>query len=166
MLVTKEIHAHIGHRVPNHKSKCRNLHGHTYRIEVGVDDKIVTTKGTSDEGMVIDFGDIKKIMVEEIYNIYDHGFVLYDMDKLKPMFDGMAEAMGIDRIIYVPFIPTAENFAKRWYEMLKQRFEEIGITLFHVKVWETPTSTAEYNAFDDKKDSEGKIPDNQERLQK
>ena len=44
MLITKEIEIDAAHRVPNHKSKCRTFHGHRYRIEVGVDDKVIDTK--------------------------------------------------------------------------------------------------------------------------
>ena len=57
MLITKCLEIDMGHRVPNHKSKCATPHGHRYKIEVGVDDKVIDTKGVSDEGMVIDFGD-------------------------------------------------------------------------------------------------------------
>ena len=63
MLITKQIEIDMAHRVPNHKSKCHNLHGHRYKIEVGVDDKLITRKGSSSEGMVIDFGDLKDIKI-------------------------------------------------------------------------------------------------------
>jgi len=141
MLVTKEIEIDMGHRVPNHKSKCRNFHGHRYKIEVGVNDKIITTPGQSDEGMVIDFGDLKEIMMQEIDKKYDHGFVMWAGDTYYNIFKNLYIEDSM-KIIFVPFIPTAENLAKHWYMILATKLFDRGIKIHHVKVWETPTSTA------------------------
>lgn len=140
MLITKEIEIDMGHRVTNHKSKCASLHGHRYKIEVGVDDKVITTSGSSDEGMVIDFGDLKEIMVSKIDKQFDHGFVLWEGDTLVQAIHGDLHTKST----IVSFIPTAENLAKHWYELIKTPLVERGIKIKHVKVWETPTSTATY----------------------
>lgn len=141
MLITKEIEIDMGHRVPNHKSKCRNLHGHRYKVEVGVDDKVISTKGSSDEGMVIDFGDLKEIMMEEIDAKHDHGFMMYEYDEFYGLFKQLYN-MNDQKIIFTPFVPTAENIAKYWFQLIEPRLAERGIALRHVKIWETPTSTA------------------------
>jgi len=151
MLITKEIHLHMGHRIPNHKSKCRNLHGHTYRIEVGVNDKIVSQEGSSDEGMVIDFADLKVIMLETIYDVFDHGFVLFDKDELFETFNTLKK-VNEQKVIFVSFIPTVENLSRHWFELLDPELREVGINLQHVKAWESPTSTAIYT----KEDNDGK----------
>ncbi len=143
MLITKFIECDIGHRVPNHKSKCHNLHGHRYKIEVGVDDKVITTRDQSDEGMVIDFSDLKEIMMQEIDAKYDHGFVVWLSDTFGTQFQAFYDA-GM-KVIFVPFIPTAENLARHWYELVKPRLQERNIKIKHVKVWETPSSTAIYS---------------------
>jgi len=143
MLITKQIEIDMGHRVPNHKSKCRNLHGHRYKIEVGVDDKVIDEKGVSNEGMVIDFSDLKDIMIEEIEYNFDHGFVMYNKDEFVDKFAEFA-LLSNQKIIFVPFIPTAENLAKHWYELIKPKLQERNIKIKHVRVWETPTSTATY----------------------
>jgi len=143
MLITKEIEIDLGHRVPNHKTKCRNLHGHRYKIEVGVDDKVIVTPGTSDEGMVIDFSDLKQIMMEELDAKFDHGFVMYEEDSFVNLFLNLKVEEN-QKIIFVPFVPTAENLAKYWYQLIEPRLKEKGIKISHVKVWETPTSTATY----------------------
>ncbi len=143
MLITKYIEIDMGHRVPNHKSKCRNLHGHRYKIEAGVDDVIITTSGASDEGMVIDFADIKQILMEEIDSKYDHGFCIYNKDKFLEYFERFKDKYE-QKIIIVDFIPTAENLAKHWFELIEGRLKERKIKLRHIKVWETPTSTALY----------------------
>jgi len=143
MLITRHIEIDMGHRVPNHKSKCKNLHGHRYRIEVGVDDKVITTKGVSDEGMVIDFGDLKQILMEYIDKNFDHGFMMYKEDELAPIFEQIKSDYA-QKIIFVDFVPTAENIAKYFYGILKPVLAERKIKINHVKVWETPTSTALY----------------------
>lgn len=144
MLITKEIEIDMGHRVPNHKSKCKNMHGHRYRIEVGVDDKVITLPGSSDEGMVIDFGDLKLIMIEEIDAIYDHSFTVYEQDEFIEFFKDLLYNRG-QKINIVNFVPTAENLAKHWYELLKKNLEDVSIKIHHVKVYETPTSSATYH---------------------
>lgn len=145
MLITKEIEIDMAHRVLNHKSKCKNLHGHRYKIEVGVDDKVIDTQGVSDEGMVIDFSDLKQIMMTEIDGVYDHNAVFY---KLDPILNYLEVYQNVDnqpkKIIQSDFIPTAENLAKHWYEIIKPKLQEKGIKIAHVKIWETPTSTAIY----------------------
>jgi 6-pyruvoyltetrahydropterin/6-carboxytetrahydropterin synthase len=143
MIITKEIEIDMGHRVPNHKSKCRNLHGHRYKIEVGVDDKVIATPGSSDEGMVIDFSDLKQIMMDEIDAKFDHGFVMYENDEFFNVFNELYGNFD-QKIIFVEFIPTAENLAKLWYDLMKPRLAERKIKIHHVKIWETPSSTATY----------------------
>lgn len=140
MLVTKYIEIDLGHRVTNHKSKCSSLHGHRYKIEAGVDDKVIDTKGISDEGMVIDFGDLKSMLMEVIDRRYDHGFVLWSGD---PMVDSISQDKAT-KFVIVDFIPTAENLAKHWFELMQPRLKERGIKLKYIRVWETPTSTATY----------------------
>lgn len=143
MLITKQIEIDMGHRVPNHKSKCRNLHGHRYVIEAGVDDKVIEKEGDSSEGMVIDFGDLKEIMMREIDGKFDHGFVMSKSDELGETFDSIKHEMDM-KILFVPFVPTAENLAKHWFEILVEQLAVKGISLKYVKVWETPSSTAIY----------------------
>ena len=143
MLITKTIEWDMGHRVPNHKGKCQNIHGHRYFVEVGVDDKVINAQGESNEGMVIDFGDLKQIMVQEIDARLDHGFMMYDGDVFMSTFAYLMKEHG-QKIIFVEFVPTAENIAKYLYEIIKNKLKEVGIKIKHVKVWETPTSTATY----------------------
>lgn len=143
MLITKQIEFDMGHRIQNHKSKCCNIHGHRYKVEVGVDDKVIKTKGKANEGMVIDFGDLKNIMMETIDWNLDHNSMYCDEDPIKGFLQACEEYQLKD-IIFVPFIPTAENIAKYIFEMIQPRLKEKGIKLSYVKLWETPTSTATY----------------------
>lgn len=148
MLITRKIEIDMGHRVPNHKSKCYHLHGHRYVIEVGVDDKVISTKGASNEGMVIDYGDLKQIMMDVIDSEYDHRFVMHMDDKFAKAF-GMLDGVGV---ILVDFVPTAENLSKHWYNEMKYPLKGIGIKIHHVKIKETPNSTATYTCEDEEYD--------------
>ena len=147
MIISKYIEIDMGHRVPNHKSKCRNLHGHRYKIEVGVNDKVVDKKGSSDEGMVIDFSDLKAVMMQELDEKFDHGFVISSDDDLLSDFQHYRDGLGM-KIIEVDFIPTAENLAKYWFELMEPKLAERGVKLFYVTIWETPSSTAQYRLLD------------------
>lgn len=144
MLITKTIELDMAHRVPNHKSKCKNLHGHRYKIEVGVDDKLITEQGASDEGMVIDFSDLKTIMMNFIDATFDHNSMFFENDATRPILENLQDYQG-KVIQFVPFIPTAENIAKHFYELIKAPLITRGIKIHHVTIWETPTSTATYS---------------------
>lgn len=142
MKITKEVQWDMGHRVMNHHSKCRNLHGHRYRLEVCMKGDIVTIKDISDEGMVIDFGDIKTIVTQHIHDVLDHGFMVWEKDKVMVKF---FKQYPDQKHIIVPFTPTSENIAAWIFIQLDKKFEDkygTGLKLHHVKLWETPTSVA------------------------
>lgn len=131
----------MGHRVPNHKSKCRSLHGHTYHAIAVVEGCVVEEDGSSDEGMVMDFGDIKDILHEQVYLPLDHGCMLWSQDTLVPAIQADIHT----KHTLVPFIPTAENIA----EWIFHRINELVYIpnqrrLISVEVRETATSTAIY----------------------
>lgn len=148
-LVEKEIGFDMGHRVPQHKSKCRNPHGHRYKVVAVIEGPLVDSAGASDEGMVMDFSDIKKVMTEKIHDVYDHGFMIWDKDKELEWFffphEGGEESVRCGWNLHkVPFVPTAENLAKHFYEILVNNLHSPGARVHSVKVWETPTSVATY----------------------
>ncbi|MFZ5899220.1 MAG: 6-carboxytetrahydropterin synthase QueD [Bacillota bacterium] len=113
------------HRLPDHPCKCRNLHGHTWSVEVTVKGRQV-----DQSGMVIDFG-VLKAHVNEVVEQLDHCL----LNELS-WFDGSAP----DRL------PTAENIARRIFREVNQRLAgiapEVAVSL--VKVWESPTSAVAY----------------------
>jgi 6-pyruvoyltetrahydropterin/6-carboxytetrahydropterin synthase len=142
MIVSKQIEWEMGHRVVNHKSKCRNVHGHHYRLEICLEGCLVTKSGTSDEGMVIDFGDIKSVAIEVIYDILDHAFMVWEKDKVLSNFFKVNKDQ---KHIIVPFTTTSENIAKWVFEKLDKRYKDTygtGLKLLEVRLWETPTSLA------------------------
>lgn len=150
--ISKEIEFDAGHRVPSHGSKCRNPHGHRYRLRVTCRGVIIDEPGAPDDGMLVDFGDLKVLMTTLVHDVLDHGFITAPGDPLAHHLAVAArEIEGDDgpawRLIEFPYIPTAENIARWCWDQLAgpiaERFRD-GLVLSEVAVWETPTSVAYY----------------------
>src|SRR4030067_683152 len=77
MLITRRLEFDAGHRIPNHASQCKHLHGHRYAIEITLSGDIITTEGQSEQGMVMDFSDVKCIAKEKLVDAWDHAFLVY-----------------------------------------------------------------------------------------
>ena len=129
MELTKTFSFDMAHRLSFHKGKCRNLHGHTYRMEV-------TLSGDEDEnGMVIDFNDMKAIIMDNVVDVLDHATVIYEKDEL--LMNAFPKVL---KHVIFPTEVTAENLCK-W---CAARLEEAGLMIKQVAIWETPSSKAVY----------------------
>lgn len=145
--IRRYVETDTGHRVPNHKSKCRHMHGHRYRFEAEIEGDIVEKSGVSEEGMLMDFSDVSAILTEHVHDVVDHAFVVYQGDEqalaaCKLMGDG-------HRTVIVPFIPTAENLAKWAFEQVEPHIQSsygnrLRLVAMHVR--ETPKSIATWRA--------------------
>ena len=145
MKIGKVIQWDMGHRVLNHRSVCKGLHGHRYKAEICVEGKLIEEKGASEEGMVIDFADIKKVAQKFIQEELDHAFMVWDRDH--ELLEFFKSSQGHKPVI-VPFTPTAENVAAYIFNELKDKFADVfqtGLKLQSVKLWETPSSYALYD---------------------
>lgn len=142
-VIKKTIKWHMAHRVPHHKSKCKSNHGHTYFLTAEVEGYLNADYGSSEEGMVMDFGDIKDILMEEIYNKLDHGSMFWEKDPLVPALQADANT----KLIIVDFIPTAENIAAWCFEKVEKLINMPGARrLLSIEIHETPTSVAIYHS--------------------
>jgi 6-pyruvoyltetrahydropterin/6-carboxytetrahydropterin synthase len=146
--ISKEVQFDAGHRVPNHASKCKNPHGHRYRVIVHCVGPIIDDPEHEDDGMLVDFGKLKTMMTELIHDRFDHGFIVGPTDEISNiMFEAAAdEGVEFKRIMF-PYVPTAENIAKFCYEVMYYNARaEFGdyLRVLQVEVWETPTSQAVY----------------------
>jgi len=141
MLVTKQIEWDMGHRVTNHRSKCKNLHGHRYKAEITLEGNIVNVPGVSEEGMVIDFGGIKSVAVKYVHDVLDHSFMVWKKDKLILNFFKKNPTL---KHIVVEFVPTSENISAWIFSALDKQFKDVygtGLKLHSIKLWETPTGS-------------------------
>jgi 6-pyruvoyltetrahydropterin/6-carboxytetrahydropterin synthase len=133
--ITRWHEIDAGHRVYGHESKCANLHGHRYRIE------LACTAPTLDRiGRIIDFGVIKARLCEWLDIHWDHRMILWERDPIAPMIKVMDPS-----VITVPFNPTAENIAEFLVEVVGPLcLEGTDVTLSAVKVHETDKCSAFY----------------------
>ena len=134
--IRRWVETDTGHRVPNHKSKCKNMHGHRYRWEVELEGEVVSQAGSSDEGMLMDFSDISLILEKYIHDVVD------DTEAM----DALSSIKG-QKTLQVPFVPTAENLAKWAFEQVNPHIKsaygnKIRLLAFHVR--ETPKSWASW----------------------
>ncbi len=125
----------MGHRLPFHKGKCYNLHGHTYKLQV-------TIEGEPDKnGFVMDFGDLKKIVKETVLEKLDHALTLSKGDPLVAALQKISETQERPlQLQIMDFESTAENLSKWIYNQLR----EADLAVVEVILWETPTSSASY----------------------
>lgn len=132
--VTKTVKFDAAHILTNHQGLCKNLHGHTYRVDVSV----AQSEG-DDRDMVIDFKDLKGIASEVICDRFDHAFIYNTESVGEREIAAVVEKNGM-RTVAIPFRSTAENLAKLFYNDMKPRIPGLSA----VKVWETADSCAEY----------------------
>lgn len=124
------------HFLAGYQGKCSNLHGHHWRIEVTVGAETLQEEGAQ-RGMVLDFGDLKKA-VRGLADSYDHGLI-YEEGSLQSTTVEALLAEGF-HLIAVPFRPTAEQFAKCFFEKLQAE----GLPVRRLAVYETPENCAVY----------------------
>jgi 6-pyruvoyltetrahydropterin/6-carboxytetrahydropterin synthase len=142
MDITTRLEFDAGHRIPNHKSNCKNLHGHRYAIEVTVTGPIHEDSKSSDFGMVIDFSDVKHIIKDLIVERWDHAFIVYQNDKEIVNF---LNTLPNHKTIIFPVVPTAENMASEAYQILSLEFNkrfDHQLKIKQIRIYETPNSWA------------------------
>ena len=143
--ITKEFTFETGHALYGYDGKCRNVHGHSYKLAVTVIGTPIDELGHVKHGMVIDFGDLKEIIKEEIVEPFDHATVF---NKNTPHVELAKELSdrGHD-VILVDYQPTSEMMIIDFADKIKKRLPE-NISLHHLRLRETETSYAEWHAAD------------------
>ncbi|ASV30317.1 6-pyruvoyl trahydropterin synthase family protein [Maribacter cobaltidurans] len=143
--ITKQFNFETGHALYGYDGKCRNVHGHSYKLSVTVIGKPITDTSHVKLGMVIDFGDLKKIVKEEIVDKFDHATVF---NKNTPHVDLAKELTERGHnVILAEYQPTSENMVIDFAKKIKSRLPD-NIALFSLKLQETDTSFAEWYASD------------------
>ena len=133
---TRKIEFDAAHRVMNHQSSCRMLHGHRYVVEA-----TFVARDLDELGMIIDFGMIKEILGDWINKHWDHNTILNIADK--NLGDEIAKITKQD-IYYLNGNPTAENMAKYLQtKICPQLFSHKNIICHKIKIFETPNCYAE-----------------------
>ena len=143
--VTKQFKFETGHALYGYDGLCKNVHGHSYKLDVTVIGMLITDSRDVKNGMVIDFGDLKAIVNKEIVNPFDHATVLNVSTPHKEIADEM-ENRG-HKIIRVNYQPTSEMMVLDFAEKLKSKLPH-HLELYSIKLRETATAFAEWYAKD------------------
>lgn len=128
--VTKQIDFSYGHRLLEHKGKCRYLHGHNGLLEVDVEADSLDALG-----MVVDFGELRDVVKAWVDANLDHRMLLCRRDPVAPMLTEMGEPLFL-----MDENPTAENISKVIFKAVRKQ----GLRISEVRLWETPSSYAVY----------------------
>ena len=143
--ITKQFNFETGHALYGYDGKCRNVHGHSYKLSVTVIGTPIKDNAHVKLGMVIDFGDLKKIVKEEIVDKFDHATVF---NKNTPHVELAKELTDRGHnVILANYQPTSENMVLDFAAKIAARLPE-NISLFSLKLQETDTSFAEWYASD------------------
>ncbi len=143
--ITKEFTFETGHALYGYDGKCRNIHGHSYKLAVTVIGTPISDKESPKLGMVIDFGDLKKIVREEIIEPFDHATVFNTNTphlKLAMQLQGNGH-----KVILANYQPTSENMVTDFANRIKARLPKT-IELFSLRLRETASAYAEWYASD------------------
>ncbi|NVK53626.1 MAG: 6-carboxytetrahydropterin synthase [Flavobacteriaceae bacterium] len=143
--ITKQFNFETGHALYGYDGKCKNVHGHSYKLSVTVIGQPIVDNTQVKYGMVIDFSDLKKIVKEEIVDVFDHATVF---NKNTPHIE-LAEELKTrgHHVILVDYQPTSEMMVIDFAKKIKGRLPE-NICLFSLRLQETETSYAEWFASD------------------
>ncbi|MFM9988628.1 6-pyruvoyl trahydropterin synthase family protein [Flavobacterium sp.] len=143
--ITKQFSFETGHALYGYDGKCKNVHGHSYKLSVTVIGIPISDRNNVKFGMVIDFSDLKKIVKEDIVDVFDHATVF---NETTPHIELAKELKSRGHeVILVDYQPTSENMVIDFAKKIKRRLPE-SIKLYSLRLQETETSFAEWFAED------------------
>ena len=146
LTITRKLEFDAGHRIPDHKSQCRNLHGHRYSLLITLTGTVIHQEGQSDNGMVMDFSDIKALANTHLVDVWDHAFLVYAGDTAVRQF---LDSMPGHKTVVLDCIPTVENLARVAFDILNAVFIDRygnGLALNKLTLYETPNCWAEVSS--------------------
>lgn len=151
--ITRRVEFDAGHRIPDHKSKCRNMHGHRYTLECTIEGSVQDDRSGSESGMIQDFGDLKLIMMQEIGEPWDHAFLVHEDDEacmaaLALLSGNMSSG---HKTVFLDRVPTVENLVVLAAIAIgdhMNRYDRVdrydALKLVHVRLYETPNCWADW----------------------
>ena len=143
--ITRRLEFDSGHRIPNHDGQCKHLHGHRYAIEITLTGEVVDHPGKADDGMVLDFGDIKRLANQYVVEPWDHAFLVAKEDAGLVAFLG---TLPNHKTVIMEHVPTVENLAHAAFTILKPIFSKAfggRLELSMIRLYETPNCWADVN---------------------
>ena len=143
MQITRRLEFDAGHRIPDHQSQCRHLHGHRYAIEITLSGDPVDAAGDPANGMVMDFSEVKALARQHLVDAWDHAFLAWQRDQV--VVDLLAAIPG-HKTVLLDQVPTAENLARIAFATLAPVYRDTygnHLRLERVRIFETPNCWAD-----------------------
>lgn len=143
MLITRRLEFDAGHRIPDHQSQCRHLHGHRYTIEITLSGQVINKAGDAANGMVMDFSQVKDLAKQHVVDLWDHAFLVFTGDT--PIVDFLT-SLPDHKTVILDRVPTAENLAQLAFERLDTVYRDTygnHLRLEQVRLYETPNCWAD-----------------------
>ena len=141
--ITRRLEFDSGHRIPNHDGQCRHLHGHRYAIEVTLTGEVADHPGKPDDGMVLDFGDIKRLTNQYVVDLWDHAFLVAKEDEGLVAF---LATLPNHKTVVMEHVPTVENLDNAAFAILQPVFSKSfggRLELSALRLYETPNCWAD-----------------------
>lgn len=143
MLITRRLEFDAGHRIPDHRSQCRHLHGHRYVIEISLSGNIIDKAGDAANGMVMDFSQVKDLAKASLVDEWDHAFLAFSGDRAIVDF---LDSLPDHKTVILDRVPTAENLARIAFDRLNAVYSDTygnHLQLERVRLYETPNCWAD-----------------------
>ncbi len=143
MRITRRLEFDAGHRIPNHQSQCRHVHGHRYALEVTLVGGVIDAHDRPDDGMVMDFSEVKAIAKRHVVDLWDHAFLVWRGDR--GVVDFLA-GLPDHKTVVLERVPTAENLARLAFAILDPLYRDSygnHLRLDQVRLYETPNCWAD-----------------------
>lgn len=141
--ITRRLEFDAGHRIPNHEGQCKHIHGHRYALEVTVAGDILQHQGHGDDGMVLDFGDVKALLNEHVVLPWDHAFLVAKEDVVLVNF---LASLPHHKTVVLDKVPTVENLVAEALKILQPVFQaKFGnrLKISRLRIYETPNCWAD-----------------------
>ncbi len=143
MLITRRLEFDAGHRIPDHRSQCRHLHGHRYDIEITLSGNIIDKAGDCANGMVMDFSLVKDLAKANLVDEWDHAFLAFAGDNAIVDF---LNSLPDHKTVILDQVPTAENLARIAFDRLNAVYRDTygnHLRLERIRLYETPNCWAD-----------------------
>lgn len=148
MQITRRLEFDAGHRIPDHQSQCRHLHGHRYAIEVTLSGAVIDAAGDPANGMVMDFSEVKSLAQRHVVAAWDHAFLAWREDSAVVAF---LATLPDHKTVLLDRVPTAENLARIAFATLAPVYRDTygnHLRLERVRIYETPNCWADAGPAD------------------
>ena len=136
--ITKQFKMEMAHALYGYDGLCKNIHGHSYRLWVTLRGPVLEKHGHKKDGMVLDFGLLKRLVKPHIIDKYDHSFVLNANSS-----HANIDLSAFEKVYLLPYQPTSENLVNDFVSIIKNQLPE-NIELYKVVLSETANSFAEW----------------------